>query len=145
MTDRERLIYLIGKVQDEGADYSGTFMETESPASVENYELADYLLANGVTFKSTSMAKCKDSIPCWEDKVCRYKGECVNKVITNSDRIRKMTDEELATLVRAVIKVEDCPSTKGSDCDTCFFRRLCPVGYKYVGCELEWLQKPVEE
>lgn len=50
MTDREKLIYLIGQVQDEGADYSGTFMETESPASVENYELADHLIANGVTF-----------------------------------------------------------------------------------------------
>lgn len=145
MTDRERLIELIGKVQDEGADYSGTFMETESPASVENYELADYLLSKGVTFKSESMARCKEPIPCWEDGICRYKGECVSKVITNADRIRKMTDEELTILVRAVIKVEDCPAIKDSDCDKCLFRRLCPVGYKYVGRELEWLQQPMED
>ena len=42
------------------------------------------------------MVHCKDPVPCWEDRVCRFKGECISKVITNSDRIRSMTDEELA-------------------------------------------------
>lgn len=145
MTDRERLIELIGKVQDEGVDYSGTFMETESHAFVENYELADYLLSKGVTFKSESMARCKEPIPCWEDGICRYKGECVSKVITNADRIRKMTDEELTILARAVIRVEDCPAPKNYDCDKCIFRRLCNHPEKYLGNEIEWLQQPMEE
>ena len=73
---------------------------------------------------------------------CKWKSE---EKQTNADYIRKMTDEELTTLVRAVIKVEDCPAIKDSDCDKCFFRRLCPVGYKYVGRELEWLQQPMED
>ena len=76
---------------------------------------------------------------------CRTCNGSGKQPMTKADYIRSMSDEELATLVRAVIKAEDCPSTKGSDCDTCFFKKLCPVGYKYVGRELEWLQQPVEE
>ena len=65
--------------------------------------------------------------------------------MTKADYIRSMSDEELTTLIRAVINVDDCPATKDTDCDNCFFRRLCQLEYKCVGRELEWLQQPVEE
>ena len=47
MTDREKLIELIGKVQDEGRDYSDVVCSYRT----SNERLADYLLANGVTFQ----------------------------------------------------------------------------------------------
>lgn len=33
---------------------------------------------------------------CWNDGKCRATSNCENKVITNADRIRAMSDEELA-------------------------------------------------
>ena len=63
---------------------------------------------------------------------------------TNADRIRAMSDEELAVLVRAVIMAEDCPVT-GCDCDKCFFKEPCFNGSKWHGKETKWLKKPAEE
>ena len=51
---REKLIELIGKVQDEGRDYSDVVCSY--PTS--NGRLADYLLANGVTIP----VRCKDCV-----------------------------------------------------------------------------------
>ena len=48
---REKLIVLIGKVQDEGIDYSAC-----KRMYVENDALADYLIANGVTIP----VRCED-------------------------------------------------------------------------------------
>ena len=48
MTDRERLIELIGKVQDEGLDYSDVVCVYKT----SNERLADYLLANGVRLET---------------------------------------------------------------------------------------------
>lgn len=47
MTDREKLLHLIGQVQDEGRDYS----EVTDPIAVPNEVLADHLIANGVTVR----------------------------------------------------------------------------------------------
>lgn len=46
MTDREKLIKLIGQVHDEGLDYS----DVVCAYATSNERLADHLLANGVTF-----------------------------------------------------------------------------------------------
>lgn len=55
MTDREKLIELIGQVQDEGRDYS----DVVCVYATSNERLADHLLANGVTF-------AKDiNVPSW--------------------------------------------------------------------------------
>ena len=48
MTDREKLIELIGNVQDEGMDYSDVVCAYRT----SNERLADYLLANGVRLES---------------------------------------------------------------------------------------------
>ena len=61
---------------------------------------------------------------------------------TRADYIRNMSDEALVVIVRAMLRVEDCPST--SDCDECFFKQLCS-NTKYLGRELEWLKQPMED
>ena len=46
MDVREKLVELIGKVQDEGVDYT-----LDVPAYISNDTLANYLIANGVTMQ----------------------------------------------------------------------------------------------
>ena len=46
MTDREKLIELIGQVQDEGLDYSDVVVVYKT----SNERLANHLINNGVTF-----------------------------------------------------------------------------------------------
>lgn len=56
---------------------------------------------------------------------------------TNADRIRAMTDEELA----------ECLTKRQPLCARCFFRRTCskdPIGV-CLECCLAWLRAPVEE
>ena len=68
----------------------------------------------------------------------------VEYVQTNADRIRAMSDEELAVFIRAVIMAEDCP-VAGCDCDKCFFKEVCFNASKWHGKEMEWLKQPAEE
>ena len=35
---------------------------------------------------------------CWKDGKCHYSRDCGNKVLTNADRIREMSDEELTAM-----------------------------------------------
>lgn len=43
------------------------------------------------------LQRCTHPRPCYDDGKCHYKGECGHKApLTNADRIRAMTDEELA-------------------------------------------------
>ena len=78
-----------------------------------------------------------EAIKNFEAEKCPYKK-------TNADRIRAMSDEELAVFVRAIIMAEDCPVT-GCDCDKCFFKEVCFNGSKWYGKEMEWLKQPAEE
>ena len=43
------------------------------------------------------LQRCAHPRPCYDDGKCHYKGECGHKApLTNADRIRAMSDEELA-------------------------------------------------
>ena len=43
------------------------------------------------------LQRCTHPRPCFDDGKCHYKGECGHKApLTNADRIRSMSDEELA-------------------------------------------------
>lgn len=80
---------------------------------------------------------------CWNDGKCRTTSNCENKVITNADRIRAMSDEELAThlydigwdchLCAEHIRLDNQHLLRGVKCD-----EKC-----VVHC-LEWLKQPAE-
>ena len=72
-------------------------------------------------------------------KDCSYRTE----PITNADRIRAMSDDELALFIRAVIHTEECPVI-GVECSKCFIKELCYNASKWHGKEIEWLQQPAE-
>ena len=85
---------------------------------------------------------CKCDMKEWSP-LCMYERK---QKSTNADRIRAMSDEELTSFVRAILRMEDCPIVMGShNCAECFFKQLCYNQEKYLGCELKWLQQIVEE
>lgn len=108
MTDREKLIALLMDIPQ----------VNHAEAAVHGMEYvfqcaADYLIANGVIFAADNTAG----------------GKCV---LTNADRIRAMTDEELARFLHKHINCGVCRNF-----DTCTFNE-CEPGL------LEWLGKPAE-
>ena len=49
------------------------------------------------------LQRCAHPRPCYDDGKCHYKGECGHKApLTNADRIRAMSDEELAGFLHQV-------------------------------------------
>ena len=80
------------------------------------------------------LQRCTHPRPCFDDGKCHYKNECGHKApLTNADRIRAMTDEELAELIDR--ETDSCAPT--GDCER--MSRDCKA------CWLEWLQQPAEE
>ncbi len=78
------------------------------------------------------MATCKlGKNGCWKDGKCRHNQDCENKIITNADRIRAMSDEELAHL----LNISSCPSENQSNC----------FGMSCEQCWEKWLKQPAEE
>ena len=65
---------------------------------------------------------------CWNDGKCRATSNCKYKVITNADRIRAMSDEELAEFL----------SCYGCPCPD----RDCHASCK--DCVVQWLKQPAE-
>ena len=58
-------------------------------------------MATAASGRRIIMATCKlGEKGCWQDGKCHYRNDCENKVLTNADRIRAMSDEELADVLR---------------------------------------------
>ena len=79
------------------------------------------------------LQRCAHPRPCYDDGKCHYKGECGHKAtLTNADRIRAMSDEELATFISEI--ADECERNYGCDIKYCV-RESC----------LKWLQQPAGE
>ena len=80
------------------------------------------------------LQRCAHPQPCYDDGKCHYKGECGHKApLTNADRIRAMSDEELAEFIKHIkVRAAFCKAVKDNDA----FEALCSA---------EWLQQPAEE
>ena len=81
------------------------------------------------------LQRCTHPRPCYDDGKCHYKGECGHKApLTNADRIRSMTDEELAEFLWN-FNLADVSTGKMGEFGPHMFR------YRLK----EWLQMPAEE
>lgn len=80
---------------------------------------------------------------CYGNGKCQYMGNCENKVLTNADRIRAMSDEELAKIINAFTAYfEECNRGLETDCHDCELCELCSLG---EGKAIDWLKQPAEE
>lgn len=61
--------------------------------------------------------------------------------MTNADRIRAMTDEELKKALSFFTHINECLNPGCGRCGLCEIRGLCEL---QPGQELEWLQQPVK-
>lgn len=75
------------------------------------------------------MKHCNSPDPCYADGVCRYTGECDRQFQTNADRIRSMSDEELAQYLAILMADTRDGVAYSTDEDRWFV----------------WLQQPAEE
>lgn len=67
-------------------------------------------------------------------------GPCPDQSLSNSDRIRAMSDEELAEFISRIEIGDFGPQVYGKTfCD------LCSGQYECDDCRLWWLQQPAEE
>lgn len=62
--------------------------------------------------------------------------------MTNADRIRAMSDEELAKMIAFLIEKDECFREDIDDCYKCPLCSFC--SNCKPGGELEWLKQPVE-
>lgn len=88
---------------------------------------------------------------------CKHdKGKCVGasrrgghkncfekKTMSNADRIRAMSDEELAGILALLTKHDLCLNPSATSCDDCLLHSFCSGCTE--GDELYWLQQPAEE
>ena len=81
------------------------------------------------------LQRCAHPRPCYDDGKCHYKGECGHKApLTNADRIRAMSDKELAEFLWN-FNLADVSTDKLGEFGPHMFRRRLK----------EWLQQPAEE
>ena len=92
---------------------------------------------------------------CYKNGKCHYIGNCENKVLTNADRIRAMSDEELARKFLSldvilnehdseVITVMYCDDKGACACRNEETEDLCDRESR-LACVLRWLQSPKKE
>jgi hypothetical protein len=72
---------------------------------------------------------------CWNDGKCRATSHCENKIVTNADRIRAMSDEELAKWLCSISTAECCDRS-------CPARDICDLHDNGL---IKWLKQPVKE
>lgn len=86
------------------------------------------------------LQRCTHPRPCYDDGKCHYKGECGHKApLANADRIRAMSDEELATFISEI--ADECE--RNTECNQHCYG--CDIEYCVRESCLKWLQQPAEE
>ena len=90
------------------------------------------------------MATCKlGEKGCWKDGKCHYSHDCENKVLTNADRIRAMSDEELAKLLYCSDSLGWCHNLP--ECANMLDTDDGVPEEKCMACLAVWLKQPAEE
>ena len=81
---------------------------------------------------------CSPVCPLFGDCVVAFRNEQKKRVRTNADRIRAMSDEELA---KFLCNFRSCDSSE-HPCNGCQAEPYCMIGHNGM---IDWLQQPAEE
>lgn len=87
-----------------------------------------------------SLLYANDVVKAYEEcncKILEVSLAIVPEIKTNADRIRAMTDEELAELLSGMCRI-------ASDCDKCPMNEICPGGYVEFHEWNRWMKQPAE-
>ena len=128
-----------GRVHEYGTNqHDSLILQDDGSLHYENLQCCA-----GTMFPEEGYSFCNEdgTIPKWDKKYgaepyIDIGGEFYNKPITNADRIRAMSDEELADFIDKC-EMNDIDYAK-TFCD------LCNGQYECDQCRLDWLQQPAE-
>lgn len=99
---------------------------------------------------------CKNDRCCFTDGKCHYDGNCEKAYVSNADRIRAMSDEELAAFMFSMVDCVSCENKLMNNGKLVFGdkRKTCTDKDYYAMCNgdgrkceavcLAWLQQPAE-
>lgn len=100
----------------------------------------EHFLLNGTMIPVTCKLGDKG---CFGEGKCWYKKDCENKVVTHADKLRAMSDEELA---KALYENAECKWCRNEPaCGEMLDSEKQIEDSKCIGCVLAWLKQPVEE
>ena len=128
-----------GRVHEYGTNqHDSLILQDDGSLHYENLQCCA-----GTMFPDEGYSFCNEdgTIPKWDkeygaEPYIDIGGEFYNKPITNADRIRAMSDEELADFIDRC-EMGDIDYAK-TFCD------LCNGQYECDQCRLDWLQQPAE-
>ena len=126
-----------GRVHEYGTNkHDALILQNDGSLHYENLQCCA-----GTMFPEEGYSFCNEdgTIPKWDEKYgsepyIDIGGEYYNKPATNADRIRSMSDEELAEFIDRC-EMNDIDYAK-TFCD------LCNGQYECDKCRLDWLQQP---
>lgn len=79
---------------------------------------------------------------CYGNGKCHWLGNCENKITSNADRIRAMSDEELATVLYDCDSLGYCSSPP--ECGDLLETSEGIPKEKCIDCVLAWLRQPTK-
>lgn len=128
-----------GRVHEYGTNqHDSLILQDDGSLHYENLQCCA-----GTMFPEEGYSFCNEdgTIPKWDkeygaEPYIDIGGEFYNKPITNADRIRAMSDEELADFIDRC-EMNDIDYAK-TFCD------LCNGQYECNQCRIDWLQQPAE-
>ena len=128
-----------GRVHEYGTNqHDALILQDDGSLHYENMQCCA-----GTMFPEEGYSFCNEdgTIPKWDkeygaEPYIDIGGEFYNKPITNADRIRAMSDEELAEFIERC-EMNDIDYAK-TFCD------LCNGQYECDQCRLDWLKQPAE-
>ena len=135
-----------GRVHEYGTNqHDALILQDDGSLHYENLQCCA-----GTMFPEEGYSFCNEdgTIPKWDkeygaEPYIDIGGEFYNKTITNADRIRAMSDEELAKILNAFTAYfEECNrSLTDTNCHDCELCELCGLG---EGKAIDWLKQPAE-
>lgn len=122
MTEKDNLMYLIEEAE------GGGVMDMTTPMQP----------------KPLVNATCKlGKKGCFEDGRCHALGDCENKIVTNADRIRAMSDRELAAFLAGKFTDHETEKAvqKGEMLTATYVSEMAHTWFKVW---IQWLRQPAE-